>query len=59
LTQTESYATRVITLPLHPRMTEDEVDRVCDVMRRELSGDRPGIRRDRTKGGTPSTGQKA
>lgn len=59
LTRTESYAKRVITLPLHPKMTVDEVDRVCDVIRRELSSDRPVVRRTPRTEGKPSTGEKA
>jgi dTDP-4-amino-4,6-dideoxygalactose transaminase len=40
LARTESYASRVLTLPLHPRMTEDKVGRVCDVVRAEFSASR-------------------
>ena len=51
LARTESYASRVITLPLHPRMTTDEVDRVCDLVRGELTADRPSKPREATSNG--------
>ncbi|MFT5516176.1 MAG: dTDP-4-amino-4,6-dideoxygalactose transaminase, partial [Rhodothermales bacterium] len=55
LSRTESFARRVLTLPLHPKMTVSEVDRVCDLVRKELQGDRPSIRRTRTEPGTGQT----
>ena len=55
MARTESYAERVITLPLHPKMTVDQVDRVCDLIRKEVGPDRPCVRRSsRTDGSTPS-----
>ena len=38
LPMSEEYAARTLTLPLHPRMTEDDVDFICGKLKEALRG---------------------
>ena len=58
LERTESFASRVITLPLHPKMTQEQVDRVCSLIERELASGRSPVRRERSGGSIPNSTQK-
>lgn len=55
LARTESFAGRVITLPLHPHMDQQQVDRVCDLIRAALRPDRPARAAAISESKRPST----